>query len=409
MRITSYFIHTAFYQLAIILLVLICGCTGQNAGQSDDPVTKWRQWRDNLIAEDMKDTPEKLISKLESSDAIMRVAAYQATMDRGMEMFPVMLQTDWKEKYRALDVFHILANRLGAQAVPQCIEAIEKSNLVDDKTISEDESIIQARPGWNAVDALTEIGPPAKDAVPILLKRMELIHTNMWLLSGVPDALASIGDGSEQVITGLLKLLDEKDAYDAHVSACLALGRLASPDNKQVIDRLIEIRDHSTVGPVTFWPLIIAARCALYELGVDKQDQISELKKLEQATYGEFHTNAMWVWDGLIAIKAPEAVDILRNAVLNYDKSDELLAITDLAKLAPTPEIIDILTQALSVNSGQVAFWPAVALGQYGSDASSALPALQEAYKMVGNDEKDRETKSAIEEAIIRISEGISK
>jgi hypothetical protein len=394
--------------LATAILMLSPACAP--AKQSGDPVAKWNSVKDKLIQADMKLEPEKLIEQLESKDADARIAAYQATMERGMEMFSVMLNSSWRDKYRAWDAFRDLSKKLGAEVVPVCIETLEKSDLKGVKD-NPDESLKQMIPGWNAVEALAKIGPDAKDAVPVLLNKLEKPYTYLVLNSDIPTALESIGDGSDEVINALLKVLDDKDAYMSYDSACYALGGLAKPENKVVIDRLIAFRDKSQSGPVPFMNNVIAARCALYRLGYQPDDNLENIiviassKGTSMAEGESVNPDGQAAWDALAKIGGLRAIQALSDVILKSDDLAKTIAVEDLAKLGSTPEVLDILIKGLGLSDESIVYESAHVLKQFGSSASSALPALQMAYTKDYTEHP--EIKSEIEEAIIRISEGI--
>jgi hypothetical protein len=106
------------------------------------------------------------------------------------------------------------------------------------------------------------------------------------------------------------------------------------------------------------------------------------------------------------------------------------LAFSEFAEIGPRPDVIEILIQALSrpvhtieapedlrgnpaiPHSVEVeaAYFAAFALGKLGGDASEALPALMEFYESLDRetaDEKERQGISDVEEAIMRIHEGL--
>ncbi len=185
-----------------------------------------------------RETTEKLVARLKSKNAFVRVAAARALA--ALPPAPEITAPIWEKAMQdadestvryAMDAFAVL----GAPAVPRLIDALkyekfrvdvvyalgrigpaaaaatgQLAKLIDDKN---------SRVAYEAIIALGDIGPAAKEAVPALAKVLEQTDDKDLDFAAVAFALGKIGPGATAAESALLKQLESKDDHVRLLSA----------------------------------------------------------------------------------------------------------------------------------------------------------------------------------------------
>jgi len=170
--------------------------------------------------------------------------------------------------YEAVQAFKVLGTN-AAPAVPQLIEIYNRESNRETKD-------------W-VLPTLAEIGPPAKPAVPILLRAIS--GTNMWQRENAARALGEIHTDAAEVVPPLISCLGDPDSR-LRLAAVMALRNFGK-DARSAAPALLElIRDpNRSAGPYYPWKL---------PPGVT----------VKTPTIAEMATNALWEIDADAAAKA---------------------------------------------------------------------------------------------------------
>jgi HEAT repeat protein len=161
---------------------------------------------------------------------------------------------------------------LGANAGPAVPQLIEIYNHESDRDTKD----------W-VLPALAEIGPPAKPAIPMLLRTLS--GTNVWPRENAVRALGEIRSDAADVVPPLISCLADPEPR-LRLAAVMALRNFGT-DAKAAAPALLELlRDAKrSVGPVLVMKL---------PPGVT----------VKTPTVGEMATNALWEIDPDAAAKA---------------------------------------------------------------------------------------------------------
>lgn len=115
--------------------------------------------------------------------------------------------------------------------IDQQIELLLKS---DDRYVAE-----------NAAAALGEMGPAAKDAVPVLIELLKSEHRDYSVRQAAAEALGSIGPVTNKVVPTLVYVLEKGD-WRVRGAAANALGRIGKPALPALTRILLESKDSLT-------------------------------------------------------------------------------------------------------------------------------------------------------------------
>ncbi len=218
-----------------------------------------------------------------------------------------------------------------------------------------------------------------------------------------------------------------------------AIATLASPDDQEVIDWLLEKKFSFYKGnQTTEWEQVIATSYALYQLGYNKHDNFELIRQqaLRQDELSYYPRSA--ALEALSKIGSNRAIELLGRICIETDdyRND---AMHWLSTLEPNQHIIEVFTECLMIPPYEVDMReqnsdhtyhdhpegecdrsdfktidkrPSAAqyLGSYGADAIDALPHLIDLYndyQITGTGEYKEYNLARIEQAAIRIHEGI--
>jgi len=212
---------------------------------------------------------------------------------------------------------------------------------------------------------LSEIGPDAADAVPALIKVIEVDRPDIRREAIL--ALAKIGPGAVQAVPRLTKELDS-DAPGIPLAAAFALGSIG-PDAKEAVAKLKKLAgsDDPLTQTVVAWAL---ARLQPN----DQEARIAAAKRLIESLKSDDAGVRVAAARALAALKpepgefAPYFLEILGN----QDEAVLSRALDALATLGT--EAIPGLIKALSIEKAQKP--AAYILGKIGPAAKKAVPAL---------------------------------
>ncbi len=415
-------IGCAAVALAFVVLQLVPACVEYEC----DPISRWKREKGLLLANAAQMTPEELVAQLYSEDAFERLAAFYKLKEVSPEeAIPALFEFEESERFAMQEYNRGLAECWDADAVPVLMEILEHSSFEEGEDM-----IIEHFQGWAAVDGLGAIGPDAREAVPLLLRKMNETDLDLYQYGNFCDALESIGVGSDEVIDILLAALDKNTRRRElrSESACFVLGALCSPEDQDVIDRLVEFVKEKESSTGTFnASQAIAGRWALWQLGWNKGENLEMI--LETATLESpqgIVENAS-AWEACARTGDERTIEALRVVILELNPSCVYLALNKLERLGPRPDVIEILIGALdrreyvaelpgvpmlsipaSSMSVVVGYFAARTLGKLGGGAGDALPAmldLYEYYKREAESDEELLRLSVIEEAIIRVYE----
>ncbi len=401
-----------------------------------DPITRWDAAKDQLLAEASEKTVEELIYQLDSKDATERIVALMALEEmEPSEVVPLLYGFDDLFSLPVIEANQHLAKAWGTQALPVIMDILENSSLVRDM----DDSSEWVH-GYLAIDALATIGPDAVEAVPILLKKLDEPYTSTILDQGICNALESIGVSSDEVINAFLRILDDENSSSRHGDACFALGALANPGDQDIIARLLEVVDqYESSSNRANWDIVLPARCALYKLGWEQDENFGIIIEKAYEDNGFFVLSKEYAWESLIRIGNEWALEALGNIILELKDTNLGSAYSELGNMGSKPYVLELLILALDrpgypidlssilqsdseiphilfINDNVKA---AYQLGRFGATAVDALPRMLEIYRELSENIENIDDEyeiylnfknfefSELEEAIIRIHEGL--
>jgi HEAT repeat protein len=292
----------------------------------------------------------------------------------------------------------------------------------------------------NAIRTLTLFGPPARAAVPILVKRLRNAY-ELDVSIKVNAAIFLGGAGldentRDEAIRRLTNLLSDSQAI-VRFHAALALGRIGPDARKVALTPLLrrlgdpatwEIRKASAMALATVaakkdQPIdnIVAERmrerlrverCAQVRLEIaetlvslgppeSRQSRLSLVQALERVADNRREDRTVRVWTNM-AIMRLTKIEPKRVSFLGDHLDDQLLGVRcqaakALGMIGPEAKSeVRKLMHALRDKEGLMVLWTMWALGQMGNKAKAAIPALERLKK----DTKDKGLQSFIDETI---------
>ena len=150
---------------------------------------------------------------------------------------------------------------LGPRAVPALIEALK----------TDTEGVV-----GRAARALGQIGPPAREAVPALIARIDENKGRSRDDAEVIEALMRIAPRRNEVVPALCAILREPSNNPCRIHAVVALGKMGE-DAKEAVSDLIKMLEEepSKTGPLRFH-----AATALGKIGSEAKRAVPALVKL---------------------------------------------------------------------------------------------------------------------------------
>jgi HEAT repeat protein len=281
-----------------------------------------------------------------------------------------------------------------------------------------------------ALIALASIGPAAKDAVPVLLKKFA--DPNFELRPGAAYALTKIG--ATEAIPRLQQTVKTTDNERLRMACAWALVqfepaneeyvRLALPGlEKTLFDEWSLVRKESASALARIGPRAKSAAPSLVKLLSDTDPQVRRealyalwrvdpdantltplaTKSLEDADLA-VRTTAGYVL-GELGPAAESAVPALRRLLLSPIEFEKTIAAWALVRIAPTPELIQtavpLLVKALEHDRSTVRIEAAKMLGDIGGKSAPAKVALQQAAK-----DENEDVKAAATAALEKLAKG---
>ncbi|HTU26269.1 MAG TPA: HEAT repeat domain-containing protein [Pirellulales bacterium] len=217
----------------------------------------------------------------------------------------------------------------------------------------------------DAIDDLADLGPKAKAAVPQLTEALKAKEAGIrWRAA---RALAAIGPDASDAAPALAAALGDKEHHvRSHAAYALgALGPGGAPYTKQLVALITDPDMHvrravvRAIGKIHSDPEIVVPAMVQALSTADPSDALAAIRSL--AMYGEK--------------AAPAAIKVLKEAPPK--SKARYWACVLLAELGPKAEPgIDPLKAALSDEDPGTRMQAALALGQIGPAAKSAVPAL---------------------------------
>ncbi len=151
-----------------------------------------------------------------------------------LHFLPIRQQSPDSENLEALAAFGVLGMR-GGPATPQLIEISKRETQ-------------RGQTDW-AVGALAEIGPPAKQAVPMLLQLVT--STNGWIRQNTIRALGNIHADAPKVVPVLISHLRDPDPDgQCRLLAVIAL-QTYGPDARSAVPALVKLLNDPQSGLVS--------------------------------------------------------------------------------------------------------------------------------------------------------------
>jgi hypothetical protein len=163
-----------------------------------------------------------------------RLRYWQFSLARKSPFFRIAPVSSFSPNYEAFMAFKVLGTNAGP-AVPQLLEIYNRESDRDTRD--------------RVVSALTQIGPPAQPAVPMLLRR--LAGTNTWMRVNAIVALGAIHSDSEAVVPALTSSLRDP-GYDVRFAAIMALkdfGKAAKSAGPALVELLSDAKRDTWPSP----------------------------------------------------------------------------------------------------------------------------------------------------------------
>ena len=299
-----------------------------NAKSDDQLLSTTSLWALARIHPDDKElrreTTEKLVSRLKDKNKFVRDTAARALV--ALPPAPEITVPIWEKAMQDADettlrlAVDALA-ALGAQGVPRLIDALKHENLRVDVVYALGRMGFAAAPATGelaklvedknsrvaheAIIALGNIGPGAKDAVPALVKALDQADDRDLNFAAIAFALGKIGPGAAAAESALVKQLESKDDNVRLLSAwALAQIHPASADvAAKAVSVLtagltlpeLEVRLLSIEALTSFGPLAKSAAEALKKASTDENKDVQQaatkaLKAVAQAVVASIAT-----------------------------------------------------------------------------------------------------------------------
>jgi len=271
-----------------------------------------------------------------------------------------------------------LLGRIGPpakEAVPALIKALSSEN-----------SGIQA----SASAALGEIGPAAKEAVPALIKALS--SENIRVRASASAALGQIGPAAKDAVPALTQTLSTDDQNNLRSSALEALEKIGVPTTELIVKKYIAdlLLEHDS-------KVRALAAQALGKIGPEAKQAFPSLTAALDDSNGKVRAKAA---AALIEIDKPAAAEVLKKSAAEREERAIEDAIDKLQNsknfrvrgkaaqfLGKTgraaKDAVPALTQALRDKSQNVSCRAAEALAEIGPAAKEAVPALEKAAKHI--------------------------
>lgn len=184
---------------------------------------------------------------------------------------------------------------LGPRAVPALIEALK----------SDTEGVV-----GRAARALKQIGPPAKDAVPALIARIDDNKGRSREDAEVIEALMRIAPHRSEAVPALCAVLREPASNPNRTHAVVALGKMGV-EAKDAVPDLIKMLEEEPgkAGPIRFH-----AATALGQIGTEAKRAVPALIKLLEDENAGPGRRTVVVALGQMGSAAKSAVDALKKA-----------------------------------------------------------------------------------------------
>jgi HEAT repeat protein len=223
-----------------------------------------------------------------------------------------------------------------------------------------------------AADALAELGPEAKDAVPLLIKALQ-DDKNIGLRVAVAKALWRVGSEAKDAVPALADALRD-DNIGLRVTVANALGGIG-PEAKDAVPALTDALRDKNIG------LRVAAAKALWRVGSEAKDAVPALADaLRDDNIGLRVTVANAL--GSIGPEAKDAVPALADALRDKNIGLRVTATSALGSIGPgAREAVPDLRIALRGQNVGLRVAAANALGGIGSGAKDAVPDLENALR----------------------------
>jgi HEAT repeat protein len=271
-----------------------------------------------------------LLQMLRARDSVLkRKLMYLA---KGQHLIKIEYTPAETLNWAALHAFHVLGAK-AQSAVPGLIEIVNQRRSSPSQTC--------------ALGSLGAIGPPAKEAVPSLLRWAT--NADPGMRSGAISALCSISTETNRLLPVLINALHDKSP-EVQNSAVNSLGRLG-PDATPAVPALVEfVNANQNTAVRNNYP-------------------------------NDLYWNVCWAIDAFSAIgpSAKEAVPSMLRWVTNADPHLRLEVIVALGRVHADPDrVVPVLTDALHDPDKLVRINAADALGEFGPNATPAVPALVE-------------------------------
>ncbi len=334
------------------------------------------------------DYARQLVLQLDADSATDRVEAYNGLVEMGEESIPALLESPWANHKRLTLYAPRIIKEIGAEAAEPLMSALREG--LNSPAPKDSDALLLT---GDALIGLGAIGPEAAEAVPLIL---EALDSPGGLGMVACQTLEEIQPRSEEVKLALLESLDGADVLVVSYAA-FALGSVAEPGDQEVIDNLITAMDNDEFGlhtmPFTY---------ALYTMGWEQVEMFRIIEDcFTNVSSSCARSSALMA---LIRIGDSRSVALLRESILDENDILRHLALCELQRIGPSPQVVEILIKTLSDADPNMRVWAAYILGVFGPEARIALPELESLMDQGNSEGFDNEMLSAVEEAIILIS-----
>jgi hypothetical protein len=256
--------------IPVILIIAVAPFLISWAYPADTLIDDWDANRDTIIGNLSGLTNVELLDYWYSDDPMERVAANIVLIERGPEsVIPDLINLPF-DNLRPTTVLRVLDNIWGADAVPVLMEYFDPSTLFD---VEQTENYAAS---WRAVDGFNTIGPDADVAIPGILSALDEPRDTSIIFPSLYRTLANIGVTNDEIVDKLIEGFEGELVLD-YEDVCYALGKLASPDDRRVIDVLQNFIEQDESND-TDGDRLMAARTALYVLGVDRDEIFADME-----------------------------------------------------------------------------------------------------------------------------------